>query len=237
MSYRGVLSDPLACSCSLHRASVKSGQWTESGEEKWGKTMLDTEIAALEQQIFDLTTQLNNLRAKQPGTKVPNYTFSTVSGEVTLLDLFGEQQHLLVIHNMGQACRYCTLWADGFNGLLPHLESALSVVLVSKDAPAVQQTFAGSRGWRFNLASHNGGAYIQEQSALAGSGNMPGAVVYERRGDAILRKNACVFGPGDLYCVAWSLLALAGISEAHWTPQFRYWQQPAQLEDGGENVL
>jgi len=199
--------------------------------------MADTDIAALEQQIFELTAKLNNLRAEQSGTKVPDYTFSTTSGEVTLLDLFGEQQQLLVIHNMGQACRYCTLWADGFNGLLPHLESVLSVVLVSKDPPAVQRTFASSRGWRFNLASHGGGAYIHEQSALAGSGNLPGAVVYKRQGDEILRKNACVFGPGDLYCAAWPLLALAGIGEAAWTPQFRYWQQPAQLEDGGENVL
>ncbi len=199
--------------------------------------MSDTEIAMLEQQIFDLTAQLNDLRAKQPGKEVPNYTFSTISGEVTLLDLFGEQQQLLMIHNMGQACRYCTLWADGFNGLLPHLESVLSVVLVSKDTPALQRTFATSRGWRFNLASHSGGTYIREQTVLAGSANMPGAVVYERHDDVILRKNACVFGPGDLYCAAWPLLALAGIGEAAWTPQFRYWQQPVQLEDGGENVL
>lgn len=199
--------------------------------------MSDTEITALEQQIFDLTAQLNRLRAKQPGTGVPNYTFATLSGDVTLLDLFGEQQQLLMIHNMGQGCRYCTLWADGFNGLLPHLESALSVVLVSKDSPAIQHTFASSRGRRFNLASHGGGAYIQEQTVLADAGNMPGAVVYERHGDEIMRKNACVFGPGDLYCAAWSLLALAGISEAAWTPQFRYWQQPEQLDDGGVNLL
>lgn len=199
--------------------------------------MSDTEITALEQQIFDLTAQLNDLRAKQPGTPVSNYTFTTLSGDVTLLDLFGEQQQLLAIHNMGQGCRYCTLWADGFNGLLPHLESALSVVLVSKDTPAMQRAFASSRGWRFNLASHGGGTYIQEQTVLADSGNMPGAVVYERHGDQILRKNACVFGPGDLYCAAWPLLALAGISEAAWTPQFRYWRQPEQLDDGGENLL
>ena len=101
--------------------------------------------------------------------------------------------------------------ADGFNGLLPHLESALAVVLVSKDPPDVQRKFANSRGWRFRLASHGGGEYIREQGVLEGSDNFPGAVLYQRNGDAILRRNACLFGPGDLYCAMWGLLGLAGL--------------------------
>ena len=124
---------------------------------------------------------------------------------------FGNKERLLVIHNMGQACRYCTLWADGFNGLLPHLEAAMSVVLVSKDAPAVQREFATSRGWRFRLASHQGGAYIVEQTVMPGGDNMPGAVVYERDGDQVLRKGAGIFGPNDRFCALWSLLGLAGL--------------------------
>ena len=56
-------------------------------------------------------------------------------------------------------------------------------------------------------------------------------------GDAILRMSSCVFGPGDLYCAMSSLLGLAGIGVADWTPQFSYWRRPAQLDDGGENVL
>ena len=142
----------------------------------------ETEIADLEMQIFELNRQLEALRKDNPGTHVPNYTFRTLSGEVTLRDLFGDHDTLLVIHNMGQGCRYCTLWADGFNGFVPHLESALSVVLVSKDPPEVQRSFANSRGWRFRLASHGGGDYIREQTAQEGVDNMPGAVVYKRDG-------------------------------------------------------
>ena len=138
---------------------------------------------------------------------------------------------------MGQGCRYCTLWADGFNGFLPHLESTISVVLVSKDAPQLQRKFANSRGWRFRLASHGGGEYIQEQSVMKDSNNMPGAVVYERDGDKIYRKNDCVFGPGDIYCSMWSLLGLAGLNETSWTPQFSYWQRPNTLDDGGKNII
>lgn len=72
---------------------------------------------------------------------------------------------------------------------------------------------------------------------LAGSDNYPGAVLYERAGDTILRRNACVFGPGDLYCAMWGLLGLAGMGDADWTPQYAYWRRPAQLDDGGNNVL
>jgi predicted dithiol-disulfide oxidoreductase (DUF899 family) len=105
---------------------------------------------------------------------------------------------------MGQACRYCTLWADGFNGFLPHLESVMSIFLVSRDAPNLQRAFAGSRNWGYRLASHGAGDYASEQTVMKGEANMPGAVVYQRDGDSITRKNSAIFGPGDLYCSAWN---------------------------------
>lgn len=199
--------------------------------------MSNVQIADLEKQIFELTAQLNELRGQSAGEETPNYPFQTLQGDTSLLELFADSDNLLVIHNMGQGCRYCTLWADGFNGLVPHLESAMSVVLVSRDTPEVQRRFANSRGWRFRLASHGGGPYVREQTVLEGMDNMPGAVAYRRDGDKILRMNSCVFGPGDLYCSMWGLLALTGISQAQWTPQYGYWRRPDQLDDGGENLL
>ncbi len=197
---------------------------------------MSEDIANLEKQIFELTGRLNALREANVGEQVQNYTFSTLDGEVTLSEMFGDHDRLLMIHNMGQGCRYCTLWADGFNGFLPHLESVMSVVLVSKDAPDVQRTFANSRQWRFRLASHGGGPYAAEQTVVQGQDNMPGAVVYERDGTRITRKNAAVFGPGDLYCSMWNLLGLAGLGEAQWTPQYHYWQRPQKMDDGGANL-
>jgi len=198
---------------------------------------MSDEIAKIEKQLYELTTKLNELRKTNSGDEIRNYTFATSDGEVTLLDMFGDKDRLLVIHNMGQGCRYCTLWADGFNGFLPHLESAMSVVLVSKDPPEVQRTFANSRNWRFRLASHGGGDYIQEQTVMEGERNTPGAVVYEREGSRITRKNAAVFGPGDLYCSIWNLLGMAGLGEGDWTPQYRYWRLPEKMDDGGANLI
>jgi predicted dithiol-disulfide oxidoreductase (DUF899 family) len=139
---------------------------------------------------------------------------------------------------MGQACRYCTLWADGLNGFLPHLEDRFSVVLLSKDSPELQQRFAHSRGWRFRMASHGDGAYNLEQSVMPGTANYPGIVCYQREGGKILRKNSTVWGPGDQFCSIWPILSLAGIGEDNWTPQYSYWQRPdaEQMEDGGQNL-
>jgi len=198
---------------------------------------MSDEIARIEKQLYELTTQLNELRKSNSGDEVPNYTFATLDGDVTLLDLFGESDRLLVIHNMGQGCRYCTLWADGFNGFVPHLESAMPVVLVSRDAPELQRRFANSRGWRFRMASHGGGEYIQKQTVVEGGKNPPGVVVYEREGDCITRKNAAEFGPGDLFCSIWNLLGMAGLSESDWTPQYNYWRRPEKMDDGGANLL
>jgi predicted dithiol-disulfide oxidoreductase (DUF899 family) len=194
------------------------------------------EISRLENQIFEMSARLEELRKAAEPIPVKNYTFQTLDGEASLLQLFSGKEKLFAIHNMGQGCRYCTLWADGLNAFLPHLESEFAVVLLSKDPPAIQRQFANSRGWRFRLASHGGGDYIREQSVLEGKDNMPGIVAYERAGENIFKKNSSIFGPGDLYCPQWHVLSLAGIGREDWTPQYAYWKRPAKLDDGGENV-
>ena len=195
------------------------------------------EIQQLEQEIQEKIVRLNELQKSAPLTPVKNYEFKTLDGSTTLLQLFGDKTKLFAIHNMGQGCRYCTIWADGLNAFLPHLESEFAVALLSKDSPEVQRTFANARGWRFRMSSHGGGDYIREQSVVPGQTNMPGMVCYERKGDQIFKKNVAVFGPGDLYCPVWNVLALAGVGEAEWHPQFSYWKRPAKLEDGGQKLV
>lgn len=193
-----------------------------------------TEAEKLEFELYEKALKLAALRKAEPSREVKDYVFKTLEGETSLSALFAGRDRLLVIHNMGEACRYCTLWADGINGVLPHLEAAMSVALVSKDPPETQRRLAQDRGWRFRLASHGGGAYMVEQSVA--DGNYPGAVVYTKTGGKILRGAAARFGPGDLYSPLWHFLSLAGIGESEFTPQFHYWSRPQKLEDGGANV-
>jgi len=197
------------------------------------------EVRAVEEEIGKLTERLAILRRDANDTAdVPDYPFDTLTGKVSLRDLFLGKQTLFAIHNMGQGCRYCTLWADGLNGFLPHLEDQYSVVLLSKDSPDVQQRFAHSRGWRFRMASHGGGAYISEQSVVPGETNMPGIVCYQQDGPKIIRKNSSVFGPGDSFCGIWHVLSLAGVGAEEWTPQYNYWKRPDpdSMDDGGRNL-
>lgn len=193
-------------------------------------------ILELEMKIMELTAELRQLQRDLPGDEVKDYEFDTVDGSRSLSELFAGKNKLLLIHNMGQACRYCTLWGDGINPFVTHLETAMSVVMVSKDSPEVQRNFANSRQWRMRMASHGGGEYMHDQVAANGMGNMPGAVVYELLDGKIYRKASTYFGPSDLYCSQWHFLGLAGIDIGDWTPQYAYWQRPQEMEDGGENL-
>ena len=199
--------------------------------------MSQVEIQALYEEISESIGKLNELLASTEPEEVTNHVFETENGTITLSDLFGNKDKLFVIHNMGEGCRYCTVWADGLNGFIGHLEDAMGVVLVSGDDPDTQRKFANSRGWQFKLASHRNSDYMHEHNVSAEYENCPGASMYERRESKIYKKNNCVFGPGDIYCSLWHVLALAGLNEENWTPQFRYWSPPERLSDGGKNVV
>lgn len=195
-----------------------------------------SEAEELEREIMEKAQRLAELRRQDTAEEAADYTFRHLDGETSLSQLFGDHDRLLVIHNMGQGCRYCTLWADGINGVLEHLEDAMSVALVSKDPPDVQRRIALDRGWRFRMVSHGGGAYMTEQCAMGDSANMPGSSIYERKSGEIVRRGRTAFGPGDLYSPVWHFLGLAGVGTGDWTPQFHYWRRPETLDDGGENV-
>ncbi len=198
--------------------------------------MENSEIQKTEDEISKLIQKLETLRRNSTPELVKNYSFTDLNGQVSLSDLFGSKKVLFAIHNMGQGCRYCTLWADGLNSFLPHLEDQFAVVLLSKDSPEVQRQIANSRAWRFQMASHGGGDYIREQSVKPGELNMPGIVCYIKKEGQIYKKNFANFGPGDLFCTQWHILSLAGICTEEWTPQFNYWKSPIKLDDGGQNI-
>src|SRR3954452_5960110 len=112
---------------------------------------MDDEIVALTGQIEALKMQLTEARRRRSPEPVPDFELIDGDGSVHLSQLFAGHDDLLVVHNMGRGCAYCTLWADGFNGLLDHLQDRAAVVVASPDDPATQAAFAASRGWRFRM--------------------------------------------------------------------------------------
>lgn len=100
---------------------------------------LEREITKAENEIVKAKEKLSRLRRRLPKLEVEDYTLAGAGGEkATLSSLFGEKEDLIVIHNMGRSCPYCTMWADGFNGVLKHLENRAAFVVVSPDAPEGQ---------------------------------------------------------------------------------------------------
>src|SRR5262245_42651035 len=108
----------------------------------------DPEIQAIEEQIRALKKKLTEARRRATPRRVADYDFRTAEGKpIKLSALFGGKPDLIVIHNMGQKCVYCTLWADGFNGVWRHLADRAALVVSSPDEPAAMKAFAQSRGW------------------------------------------------------------------------------------------
>lgn len=181
-------------------------------------------------QLQQLQNQMNELRKKiletrkaQEPEKVNNYEFTTKTGEkVKLADLFGDKKELFVIHNMGRKCTYCTLWADGFNGVIHHLENRAAFVLSSPDSPAVQSEFAQSRGWKFRMVSTEGTSFAKDLGYQNERGLQPGVSVFVKSGNDILRVSDDQFGPGDDYCHIWHLFDLLPIGAGEWTPKYQY---------------
>lgn len=181
------------------------------------------EIKALEAEIFEMKKRLAELIRQAPDEKVNDYTFQTIDGDVTLSEMFGDNDELLLIHNMGRSCPYCTLWADGFNGILHHLENRASFVVISPDPPRIQKEFADSRGWRFNMYSCDQNTFSEDLKFKGDDGYYPGFSTFRKddNGD-IFRTGFRYFGPGDDFCPAWHLFDILPRGVANWAPKFSY---------------
>ena len=185
------------------------------------------QIEALEKEVFDKQAQLNELRRSDEPEIVSDYTLIGPNGEVRLSELFGEHTDLIIIHNMGSSCPYCTLWADGFNGMLHHFENRGAFVVVSPDAPDVQKKFADSRGWRFRMISNGDSGFTEAMGYMreheGKMGPWPGFSTFHRDGSGTIHRVAhASFGPGDPYCGLWHMLGLLKDGAGDWQPKFAY---------------
>jgi len=180
-------------------------------------------LAEYRHQIAELRNKMNDARAAAEPEQVADYVFSNCQGAVRLSALFGPRADLFVIHNMGSTCPYCTLWADGFNGVYDHLANRAAFVVSSPDPPAVQKGFAASRGWRFPMVSHQGTTFASDMGYRSADGGwLPGVSVFRRDGSRILRVSDTPFCPGDDFCALWHLFDLLPQGANDWQPKFAY---------------
>jgi len=187
--------------------------------------MTDHDIERLQREIEALKQQLSEARQQRAPEPVEDHELTLPGGEkARLSDLFGDKADLIVIHNMGRGCAYCTMWADGFNGVLPHLEDRAAFVVVSADAPEALLPFAATRGWTFRMASSRGSGFAEAMGfVLKDGGVLPGVSAFRRQADgSIVRTGKDLFGPGDDYSSPWRLFDLLVDGPGNWEPHLRY---------------
>ena len=167
-------------------------------------------IYALEGRIFELEEELSELRTKLHGEPVDDVALTGWDGKaVRLSKLFGEQRYMLLIHNMGFDCSYCTMWADGFNAVYDHVAAKAAFVLSSPDPIDRQRREAGARGWRFSMVSTEGTALARDLGFERHGKPLPGVSALIKGPDGALKRNGMAsFGPGDRFCPVWNLLDL-----------------------------
>src|SRR5258708_35552869 len=104
-------------------------------------------LAQYRREIAGLRQKMREAQASIEPEEVQDYEFAVPEGTIRLSSLFGDQQTLLVVHNMGISCAYCMLWADGFSGVYPHLRNRAAFAVSSPDEPERQRQCAGGRPW------------------------------------------------------------------------------------------
>lgn len=183
-------------------------------------------IGVLHKEIEAKRNEILTLRAQAELEPVNDYALHDRDGrDVMLSSLFDDRNELMVVHNMGKRCSYCTLWADGFNGFALPLADRMPFVLVSPDAPEVQKEFAESRGWKFNMLSAQGTSFIADLGFEPKPGSyMPGVSALIRKDGKIYRANYDYFGPGDFYCAPWHMFDLFPNGANGWHPKIEYKQ-------------
>lgn len=181
-------------------------------------------IAALEDEIREKKKQLVELRKKVKPKEVTDYTLQDVNGkEVKLSALFGNKTELLLTFNMGKSCRWCTLWADGFNGLTNPLESRAAFVLLSPDKPEIAKEFSESRDWKFRVLSDSKSTMRNDLGFRNDKSITPAAATFSKNEQGkIFFHNSSIFGPGDNYCVQYDLMDLLPGDSERWEPQYQY---------------
>ncbi|MDM5318302.1 DUF899 family protein [Fictibacillus sp. b24] len=170
----------------------------------------EKEIELLEKEIFEKKAKLIELKKTVPQQQVENYHFlNSNNSTVTLLDLFGESDELMIIHNMGQSCSYCTMWADGFSGVYHHIKRKAPFYLSSPDVPEVQTRVAMERGWTFPMISTKENTFKKDLGFEKDGVKYPGVSTFRKDSqNNIYHVAKSIFGPGDDFCSVWPLIEL-----------------------------
>src|SRR5919206_3366722 len=131
--------------------------------EEWLAARL--ELLEAEKELMRHSDELAGRRQELPWVRVDKeYRFETDEGSASLQDLFRGRSQLLVYHFMfgygarltdeRRGCTGCSLVADHFDGVIPHLNGRDITLVCASIAPLQElQDYKRQMGWRFPWVS------------------------------------------------------------------------------------
>jgi predicted dithiol-disulfide oxidoreductase (DUF899 family) len=140
-----------------------NGHATVSREE-WLVARL--QLLEEEKELTRRSDAVARRRQELPWVRIDkDYRFDTDGGRSSLAGLFGGRSQLLVYHFMfgpdyTSGCPSCSAIADGFNGIVVHLENHdVAFTAISRGPLAKLQAYKRRMGWSFPWASSYGGDF------------------------------------------------------------------------------
>ena len=208
------------------------------------------ELLAAEIALKDEVERVAALRRALPlDTQVEDYEFEEIPAplaagdasprrKVRLSALFDRpDQTVVLMHFMfgkkqRQPCPMCTLWADGYDGIVPHLEQRVRFAVVVAGDVAAFRDYARSRGWRNLRILSTGDSPVKCDLGFeeADGAQQPGASVFRLGADGRPRhcySMSAMFTPDqfrgmDLLTPFWNFLDLTPEGRGDFMPKRAY---------------
>lgn len=154
--------------------------------EKWLTARL-THLEA-EKEFDRQRDALSAARRELPRVRVEtDYVFDGVDGEVSLRELFGDRDQLIVYHFMygpswEAGCPSCSYLADHFDGMLAHLgQRDTSFVAISKANIGQIESYKARMGWHFPWVSSLANEFNRDYEVSFTPDEMANGVRYNYR--------------------------------------------------------
>jgi predicted dithiol-disulfide oxidoreductase (DUF899 family) len=133
-------------------------------KENWLQARKD--LLSKEKELTRQRDELSRMRRELPWIEVTeDYVFEGPNGPETLSQLFAGRGQLVIYHFMfgpewAEGCPSCSMLADSFDGMLPHLQQRDVTFLVVSRAPIERiNTFKKRMGWSFKWVSSHGTSF------------------------------------------------------------------------------
>jgi predicted dithiol-disulfide oxidoreductase (DUF899 family) len=206
--------------------------------------LLEAEIA-----LKDQAERVAALRRALPlDTVVEDYAFQEGPPDLArgdaplrktrLTELFDSPEQTLVLvqfmfgGKQTQFCPMCTMWADGYDGVVPHLRQRIAFGIVVAGDVAALRGWARERGWRHVRLLSSAGTTFKRDFGMedAEGGQLPGVSVFRLGPDGRPRHfytQCAMMASGhwrgmDLLSPVWNFLDLTPEGRGDWMPKRSY---------------